>query len=216
MDTTAITGQLYAITCRWPDLTAAAAGRPHGAWPPASLTTHQRSREEYEPADHTTPVRLHLLDVQTEITERLVDLADEIAAVIQRPAVTPAPLGWSPADRARRNALAAQDTADPRRWRYVGTRTAPQAATWLAGRLTSRPGGPHRPLSLQQVAQIQAASAWSAARLHHALGTVRRSVALPVGCHCGGQRRLHGGDGREPEVRCVACGRTWRAAGAAA
>jgi hypothetical protein len=158
MTTSPATTQLALITRHWADLHALRTARPHDAWPPASLQAYLRTVEEYDPSDRSAPVRLHVVDTIRTVEAVLVPLADRVAARVQASVVSPAPAdwaarGWLAADRDRRNALSAKDSADPARWQYTGTRTGLQAAAWLAARLRAVPG-PFRPLNLVEVEEI--------------------------------------------------------------
>lgn len=206
---------LQLIAEHWADLQALRTTRPHDPWPPASLNAYLRGLDEYDPADRNAPVRLHIVDTIRSVESVLVDIADQTAAQIQRPAMSHAPADWPPADRARRDQLADTDAADPRRWHYTGQRTAPQAAAWLTDRLDDRPG-PFLPLTAAQRHHIAGIAAGAAQRVEHALGLTRRTAPLRQSCACGGQLLLEGGDGRPPAIRCEACGRAFQAADTAA
>jgi hypothetical protein len=209
------TQHLQLIAAHWADLHALRTSRPHDAWPPPSLNHYLRSLEEYDPADRNAPVRLHVIDTITIVQTVLVDLADQTAAQIQRPAMSHAPADWPQADRARRDQLADQDAADPRRWRYIGQRTAVEAAHWLAARLNDQPG-PFTPLTGAQRHHIAGIAATAAQRVEHALGLARRAAPLKQACACGGTLLLEGGDGRPPSIHCEACGRAFQSADTAA
>lgn len=207
MTTTAVQN-LQLITRHWGDLHALRTARPHDAWPPPSLQTYLRTVDEYDPADRSAPVRLHVVDTIRAVEGALTDLADQTAATAQRPVIhaPTAGQGWS--DDAHRQALllAARDAADPRRWHYTGARTAPAAAIWLCARLLADPG-PFRRLTDGQRERIALIAAGAADRVQHALGTARRTAPLGRDCACGGGLLLEGGDGQPPVVRCEACGR---------
>lgn len=208
MDTAA---HLTVVIRHFRDLEDLATTKPHDAWPPPSLQTYLRTPEEYDPADRQAPVRLHVIDTARHITRELVHAADRIAADIQRTSMSHAPrdAGWTPTDRALRDAIADDDAADPRRWRFVGTRTAPDAARWLHARWQREPG-PFEPLTLAHRFRIATVAAGCAEHIEHALGLARRRAALHQPCSCGGTLELHGGDGTTPAIICANCGRTWR------
>ncbi|AZM91451.1 hypothetical protein [Streptomyces sp. W1SF4] len=200
------------VVRHWADLHQLRTARPHDAWPPASLQAYLRTVDEYDPADRSAPVRLHVIDTIRTVEAVLVALADQIAARVQSSPVSPAPAdwaarGWSPADRDRRNALAAADSADLARWPYTGTRTAPQAAVWLAARVRGDVG-PFRPLTGAELDEITRTAAGAAERVEHALGIRRRSVGTGRACGCGAELLLEGGDGRPPSLVCRACARS--------
>lgn len=204
------TAHLQLVVNHWPDLHALRTSRPHDAWPPPSLNTYLRSLEEYDPADHNTPMRLHVVDVARTVEAALVDLADQTAATIQRPVFsTSIGRGWSDDIHRAALLLAARDSASPHRWRYHGQRTAPEAAAWLLARVEGR-DGPFRPLNRAQLDRITTVAAGAAERITHALGISRRTHPLTDPClHCRGHLELHGGDGHPPAVKCADCGRTW-------
>lgn len=217
------TTHLDLIINRWHDLAQAltATTRP-ASWPPAGrLVTHLRQTEDPETqraardgsgaGEHPAPLNLDVLDTMQAVQATLVDLADQVAALIQRPAISHAPRDWPPADRARRDQLADADAADPRRWRYTGTRTAPYAAAWLAARLDTIPG-PFAPLPGTEAGRIGRTAQTAAEQVLRALAEQRRGQTLNRPCHCGGRLDVYGGDGTAPAVNCRDCGRTWAAA----
>lgn len=209
----------------WPDLGAALVARQQTTWPPtmgvARLIVDQDEREHAAAhryldrrADQIgatpAPIRLDIVDTMRAVQAELVHTADVTAAEVQRPAMSHAPRHWLPADRARRDTLADQDAADPRRWRYPGYRDAPLAAAWLAGRLNGMPG-PFLQLNSRQREAIDTTATRSADRIETALEMARRTTPVRWPCpHCRGQLSVSGGDGTAPAVQCRDCGRTWR------
>ncbi|KAB8162937.1 hypothetical protein FH609_004215 [Streptomyces sp. 3MP-14] len=215
-DLTATRTALTNVIALWPLLADAVGARPAGDWPPAMGISRLREPDEAgdgRPGDvRPLPISVDVFDAMTEITERLVDLADRIAADTQRPAMSHAPrtAGWPAADRERRDQLADADAADPRRWRYTGQRSAPAAAQWLAHRLSAKPGGPFAPLALQHLHQIQRAAETAADRIETLLRIARRTTATGrTHDGCGGDLMVSGGDGTDPAIDCDACGRRW-------
>ena len=202
---TTTTEQLLLTVRHWDDLQALRTSRPHDAWPPPSLQTYLRTIEEYDPTDRSAPVRLHITDTIRTVEAALVDCADQIAAEVQRPVIG-ATLGRGWTDEAHKAAvlLSARDSADPSRWRLVGTRTAPEAASWLCGRIQGA-GGPFRPLTIAHRERIAVVAAGAAERVEHALGITRRAAPTGHTCACGGQLILHGGDGNPPANICDTC-----------
>lgn len=155
-------------------------------------------------------IRARVHDTMRAVETALVHCADHIASAIQRPAISRAPRHWTPADRARRDALARQDAADQRRWSYTtpASRTAPLAAVWLTHRLEST-DGPFRPLTALHRDHIASVAAGAAQRVLDALDMARRSRVIAEACpHCRGELVVEGGDGRPPAVRCGGCGWT--------
>ncbi|MEU6342193.1 hypothetical protein ABZ883_14775 [Streptomyces sp. NPDC046977] len=226
----------------------------HGTtWPPAgrlrdhlaALTAAERDeraqRRADERADSTpdalgespAPIRLQVLDTMRDVQQALVYCADTIAAAVQRPPMRPAPrgAGWTPAEIAQRDQLAANDADDPRRWTWptlargangavtrpyrdrLGgppmARTAREAANWLILRLQGEPG-PFVPLTALHREQIAQAARACAEQVQRAIDLVRDAHRLTEPCPgCRGQLLLHSGDGQPPAVQCADCGRTW-------
>ncbi|MET8765498.1 hypothetical protein [Streptomyces sp. NPDC004658] len=215
---------LDTITERWTTLQERAGTRPTTAWPPAMgitrlLTDEERAEHAAERADtnpdapgpRPAPVDIDVLDVMTTIETGLVTAADWLASRVQRPLFkAPTGQGWS--DDVHRAAvlLAAKDAADPRRWRFTGQRSAPEAAEWLALRLRDQPG-PFRKLDEGERQAVAEVAASGAELLRKTLGDARRREAVPQPCPvpCGGQLVVEGGDGAPPVVLCEDCGRTW-------
>ncbi|HCA86353.1 MAG TPA: hypothetical protein DEQ61_13130 [Streptomyces sp.] len=221
------TQHLDLIINRWHDLhDALAPSGGRAAWPPTGLLiTYLRQLEDAESqraardgsgtGEHAAPLVIDVLDTMRAVEAALVTLADQIAAQIQRPSMSHAPRDWPPTDRARRDQRADEDAADPRRWRYIGQRTAPYAAAWLAARLEAIPG-PFGPLPETEAARIARVAAGAAERILGALGEAQRAAKVARPCHCTGTLYVYGGGGTTPYVRCDTCGWTQTAATAAA
>lgn len=175
------------------------------------------------------PLRIHILDTMRLVEAVLVQCADDIARQAQR---TPIPMpsarkvtaatyrtqrdaDIAAADRKRREQLARDDLADPRRWRYTGRRTAPHAALWLLARIERAPG-PCRRLTEQEEQRIATVAAGAAERVERALDIAAQRRTLERPCGCGGLIDVHGGEGRPPVAHCTGCGRIWTEAGAIA
>lgn len=181
--------------------------------------TPRADRDPAQLGDRPVPLNLSALDTIRAIEEALLAVADQVAAVVQRPAMSHAPTtvyrpgtpdapdwtpdtGWGRSDVARRNALADQDAADPRRWTYSGTRTAPAAAAWLLARLMSDPG-PFRPLPDAQRALIGKVAAGAADRMERVLGIQRTTHPMDRPCPwCAGTLTMTSGGDDLPLVRC--------------
>jgi hypothetical protein len=143
------------------------------------------------------------------VETNLVYLADVLAQEIQRPPMAKAPTFWLPADQARRNALAAQDAADPRRWRYRQTRSAVYAAAWLRNRAQGD-AGPFLPLGHARLQRIAAAARQAQEQVLQALDGVRRAQVVDRPCPlCGGVLGMSSGDGDAPLVVCFGCRQEW-------
>lgn len=189
---------------------------------------HLRSleRDPIQLGDRPTPVRLHILDTMRAVEAVLVACADDIALAAQRaPISAPAARKADYAtlreariahqERQRQQQLAHADAVDPRRWRYTGTRTAPQAALWLLARIERAPG-PCRRITEQEEKRIGTVAAGAAERVERALDIASQSRTLERRCGCGGAIDVHGGEGRPPLAHCTGCGRVWTEAGVAA
>lgn len=220
---------LTTIATRWTDLRDALTTTGTGTWPPAgrmstylagldaadaeevaarwALRDLERSPEQL--GETRAPIRLHIHDTMRTVEAGLVELADQIAADVQRPVIAaPINRGWSDEIHRTVALLSAKDSADTRRWGYVGTnrRTAPYAALWLLSRHESI-AGPFRAISLLHRERIDRVAAEAGARVEQALQLTRHSQPLAETCACGGQLHLDGGDGAPPAIRCPSCGR---------
>ncbi|MDH6123426.1 hypothetical protein [Kitasatospora sp. GP82] len=144
--------QLRTVRQEWAALMVAIETPPPAAWPPAQLSTHLAQQQAADDAalpvtdrtpltlrQHPAPANLTALDAAVRVERMLFDLADTLAAAVQRPIARQ--LASSPG----RVPVWADDPADaddPRRWRYPsptdpGSRRhgAHWAAVWVEGRL---------------------------------------------------------------------------------
>ncbi|SDM76835.1 hypothetical protein [Streptomyces wuyuanensis] len=167
-------------------------------------------RDPAQIGQRPVPINLAILDTLRAVEAALVDTADQIAAANQRTQIQPAGPGWTPADRARRDKLAAADAALPQRWRFTGRRTGPYAALWLCARVhgISWPG---TALTEQQHQHVAAVAAGALRRMETALDLAdqRRELTSTHPCQCGGTIEVYGGAGASPVARCKACGALW-------
>ncbi|NUK22047.1 hypothetical protein [Streptomyces lunaelactis] len=167
------------------------------------------------------PISLRVYDTMRTVEAALVELADQTAAVVQRPPLTPMPArrGFYASerdrrigeeDRARRDALARADMADPRRWKLNGHRTAPYAALWLITRIDRRPG-PFDPLSEAQRHRIGVVAVGAVERIEAVLDLAsgERELGGEHRCACGGKIKVYGGAGATPCANCLDCGALW-------
>ncbi|MFC7909040.1 hypothetical protein [Streptomyces nigra] len=218
---------LHTVINHWGDLQDALGTSQADTWPPvmgiARLHDHLKATEdaveqralERSPDQigaSVAPLRISILDTMTALDRQLVDVADYIAAAVQRPAVARV-RSASPTDTVglQLATLAMKDAADERRWSYTDPRrrTAPFAAAWLLARHDGA-DGPFRPLTGVEQDQIAAAARWAASQVEQALELTRRAQVLERPCpHCRGVLRVEGGDGRVPAVKCRGCGRKW-------
>lgn len=198
---------LHSIITTWPNLADALTTQTGPTWPPSGrMTQHltdlgldeepqRRARDGSGTREAPAPCRVDILDTMQAVREKLLDCADAVAEVVQRP-----PAGTELAKL--------RDRAHPARWRWTGTRpTAQYAALWLYGRVTGAPG-PFRPLTEPTTTLITTTAAESLATIERALQLTRLSrpvTAFP--CSCGGTIHIHGGDGAVPHLICAKCGR---------
>ncbi|MET9517016.1 hypothetical protein [Streptomyces sp. NPDC002994] len=220
MNTTAAARDLRTIISTWPNLADALDTRGGAHWPPAGrmadylndldlLDVPQRgARDGSGTGESPAPLRIEILDTQRTVHAALVEVADHTAAAVQRSPMSFAPSSWPPADQARRNQLANADVADPRRWRYRGTRPGAQyTALWLLARVERRPG-PFERLAEHHERHIANVATESVSRIDRALQLTRLTRPLTETCACGGVLTIGGGDGHPPAISCTRCGRT--------
>ncbi|MGW5736982.1 MULTISPECIES: hypothetical protein [Streptomyces] len=178
------------------------------------MATHLRSQERdpIQLGEQPAPVRIPVLDTMCTVEAALVECADIVAAEVQRSPMGLLPKTYPAADRRRRELLAMKDAADPRRWRYNGTRSAPIAALWLLARV-ERAAGPFAALSEAQEARIGTVAAGAAERVERALDIAAQRRTLERRCRCGGAIDVYGGEGRQPLAHCTGCGKVWTESG---
>ncbi|MYT57694.1 hypothetical protein GTW29_13385 [Streptomyces sp. SID7834] len=156
--------------------------------------------------ERPVPLRLHVVDAIRTVELVLTSLADEIAADVQRDVYSPPRWKRPENDPLGREmiAIAAQDDADPKRWRYnMSGRTAPRAAQWLLDRLVGEPG-PCMPINDSQRERITRTAREAARRVERTIGSERRSVELSRPCPwCGGVLVMHTGATVETFVSCA-------------
>ncbi|MFG2144114.1 hypothetical protein ACGFRG_07930 [Streptomyces sp. NPDC048696] len=214
---------LDTVVDSWADLQDALAARQNTGWPPAMGVTRLLDEQEREavlderadsspdaPGPRPTPLAVDIFDVMRAIERDLVELADQLAERIQRPALRGVTgRGWSDDIHRQAVMLATKDGADGRRWRFVGNRDTVTAARWLASRARAD-DGPFRALTEGEQARLDHVAAQCAARAERALGIARRVLTTPHPCpHCDGALKVEGGDGQPPAVRCSDCQRAW-------
>ncbi|MDH6134640.1 hypothetical protein P3T37_004044 [Kitasatospora sp. MAA4] len=152
--------QLCTVRREWGALLVAVETPPAAAWPPAQLSTHlaQQLSADVEPLvadrapltlrEHPAPLNLAALDAAVRVETLLFDLADTLAAGVQRP------IARQRISSPGRPAVWADDltdASDPRRWVYrsptdPGSRRhgAHFAAMWVEGRLLDEDTTPER------------------------------------------------------------------------
>jgi hypothetical protein len=246
---------LAAVREQWGDLLAAIERPPAAEWPPREcagfldqLAAAARTDDDTpEPAaarvgrlpltlrEHPAPLNLDALDAALEVERALFDLADQLAAAIQRPVRTGR-------DRHGRFTRDEHDAANPARWHPVQHRDAGPAAAvtagsrayglhwaavWIEGRVVGEDidGDLFAPLPPRLLDQAAAVAARARRTVERALGRDGRRTHLPDPCPwCGGQLVARTRPGGEPVVTCSTgegCGapasldhgrRTWRGA----
>lgn len=218
---------LRTIATTWTDLTDALGAPTQSSWPPVTLRGYLNALEQHDAAEaaalralerapeqlgqRPVPISLRVYDTMRTIQAGLAELADQIAAEVQREPVSFAPRDWPAAERARRNALARADLADPKRWRFRGNRPpAPYTALWLLARVEHRPG-PCRRLTEAQQQRIGHVAAESVRRIEAVLDLADgcRQLDEAHTCACGGRIEVYGGAGATPVARCQGCGALW-------
>ncbi|MEU3102945.1 hypothetical protein [Streptomyces griseoflavus] len=246
---------LRAVREQWGDLLAAIARRPAAGWPPREcagfldqLAADDRADDDaLEPAaarvgrlpltlrEHPAPLNLDALDAALAVERDLFDLADLLAAAIQRPVRTGR-------DRHGRFVRDEDDASNPARWHPVQHRDAGPAAAvtagsrayglhwaavWLEGRMCGEDTDGDLfdllpPYLLEQAVEVAARARRTVER---ALERDGRTTHLDDPCPwCGGQLVGRTRSGGEPVVTCSTgggCGapatldrgrRTWRGA----
>lgn len=168
-------------------------------------------RDPSQIGQRPVPINLRVYSTMRAIEAALAECADAIAAVAQIEPIPFATKDWPADDRARRDARARADLADPRRWRFRGnTPPAPYTALWLLARVERRPG-PFRALTEQQQRHIGNVAREAVARMEAVLDLAdgKRELSEQHTCACGGTIEVYGGAGATPVARCKACSAMW-------
>ncbi|MGW0134846.1 hypothetical protein [Streptomyces sp. NPDC003299] len=234
---------LRAIREQWGDLLAAIERPPATEWPPRetrgfldlAATDDQAAdrpavgRLPLTLREHPAPLNLGALDAALSVERDLFDLADRIAAAVQRPirpAVRQDQRGGYRVDQ--------DDATNPARWHYQAP-TSPGsrayglhwAAVWIEGRVIGEDTGSDlfELLPPRLLDEAAATARRARATVERALNCDGRSVTLAQPCPwCGGELTGQTRPGGDPAVTCStgeACGapvvlhdrrRTWRGA----
>lgn len=231
MTTSPAAQHLARISILWPHLDDMLDQHGAASWPPAGrmrdylASIDQADREEAaalralerDPAqlgETRAPLSIRILDTARLVEGTLIHCADTLAPQITRDAATHAPAdwaarGWTAADRARRDEQADREQGDPRRWRYVGLRTAEYAAGWLHARVTGD-DGPFWTLSAAQQLHVEQVAEGCADRIAAVLDLTTRDIPAEHPCPlCAGRVLVTTGAGRTPSARCEDCARGW-------
>ncbi|MEU0037230.1 hypothetical protein [Streptomyces sp. NPDC006333] len=230
---------LTAIREQWGDLLAAIDRAPAAEWPPretrsflnrAELGEHQA--DEDEPTgrsigrppltirEHPAPLNLPALDAALDVERALFELADTLAAAVQRP-VRRVPLYLAMQSPSGRTAPTLRprimadlaDRNDPARWHYQAP-TSPGsrayglhwAAVWIEGRVLGEDltRGLFRPLPLGLLDEAAAVARRARADVERALNRDGRTTAIATPCpYCGGELTGATQVGGEPFVWCA-------------
>ncbi|QKW08058.1 hypothetical protein HUT18_18400 [Streptomyces sp. NA04227] len=199
---------LRTIRDRWGELLLAIETAPAEVWPPRQLAHTLRPVDD-EPLveraplvlrEHPAPLNLSALDTGLVIERAVFDLADTLAAVVQRASLD-----------------------DPRRWTFrsptsPGSRAhgLPWAVVWVEGRLLDEDTTPEQgrdgtlfaapfgELPEHLLHEAHQAARRCEARLLRELGLDDRATVVPdrVCPWCAGELTLHTGPGEPPRVTC--------------
>lgn len=222
---------LRAIREQWGDLLAAIERPPAREWPPREsrgfldqLAAEQAADTDLEPAarvgrlplilrEHPAPLNLDALDAAIAVERDLFDLADQIAAEIQRPVRTGR-------DQTGRFVRDEADAANPARWHPPTHRDAGPAAVssagsrayglhwacvWIEGRVCGEDldGDLFAPMPPRLLDHAVAVVARARRTVERALARDGRTTHLDTPCPwCGGQLVGRTRPGGEPVVTC--------------
>ncbi|MFE5673857.1 hypothetical protein ACFQ7B_00295 [Streptomyces erythrochromogenes] len=223
---------LAAIREQWGDLLAAISRRPPTEWPPRDSRAHidghladqadEEQHQDDEPTigrtpltlrQHPAPLNLDALDAALEVEAALFDLADYLAAQVQRPMRTGR-------DRHGRFVRDEADATDPARWMCAYHRDAGPAnaagqgsrayglhwaAVWVEGRLLGEDvdEGLFTAVPGRVVDEAAAVVSRALRTVERALGRDGRTTALDEPCPwCAGELTARTRSGGEPSVTC--------------
>lgn len=199
--------RLAAIREQWPDLLDAIDRAPAAEWPPREhrgfLDQHPADNEPARPhpagraplviREHPAPLNLDAIDTAVSVEQQLCDLADRVAATVQRP------LRQVPVPAVGRKAVWTtdpRDAAHPARWHYAAptspgsrARGVPYAAQWLADRVEGAPAGDlFAPMPERLLADVADTARHCADSMTRALARDGRTTRLAQPCpYCGGR-----------------------------
>ncbi|MFF9262014.1 hypothetical protein [Streptomyces longwoodensis] len=224
---------LAAVREQWGDLLAAIERPPAAEWPPREHRgfLDQAAADDRTPTapiigrmpltlrEHPAPLNLDALDAACEVERDLFELADVVAAAVQRPVrrypslSIPSYSGrTAPAGPRARMIVDAADRDDLARWHYQAA-TSPGsrryglhwAAVWLEGRALDEPHGDlFRPLPAPLTNHIATVAARTRRTMERALGRDDRTTTLDQPCPwCSGPLAGHTVAGGVPEVYCA-------------
>ncbi|MEU9606404.1 hypothetical protein [Streptomyces sp. NPDC048057] len=199
----------------WGELLLAIETPPADVWPPRQLAHTLRAADDEQLVadraplvlrEHPAPLNMTALDTGLAVERMLFDLADTLAAAVQR-----------------------AETGDPRRWEFQqpgatdARRTAGSrahglhfASVWIEGRVLDEDTGPEQqldgtptappfePLPPHLLHEARRTARVAEGRLLRTLGLDRRSTPVPdQRCPwCGGELTLHSAPDEPPTVTC--------------
>ncbi|MFD5057415.1 hypothetical protein [Streptomyces sp. NPDC058394] len=244
LDTSAIIRQaaddLAAVREQWGDLLAAIERPPATEWPPreargfldqlAAAARTEDGKRALAPAigrvplvlrEHPAPLNLDAVDAAVDVERALFELADTIAAAVQRPVrrrveyVISGRMGKSRSFAT----VDGTDRDDPARWRIAspadpGSRTygLHWAAVWVEDRITGQDVGDlHAAVPVLLLDEAAGTASTARRTVERALGRDGRTIKLDRPCPwCGGRLLGRTQPGGEPSVACTN-GRSCRA-----
>ncbi|MFI5993148.1 hypothetical protein ACIBAC_15100 [Streptomyces sp. NPDC051362] len=229
---------LTAIREQWGDLLAAIDRPPAAEWPPretrsfldrAELAEHQADdkptgrslgRTPLTIREHPAPLNLTALDAALDTERALFELADTLAAAVQRPVhrrplflTIQSPSGRAPSPTTRRVVADLADRNDPARWHYQAP-TSPGsrayglhwAAVWIEGRVLGEDvdRGLFSAVPARLLDEAAAVARRARADVERALNRDGRTVTLDAPCpYCAGELTGATQVGGEPFVWCA-------------
>ncbi|MFB7461699.1 hypothetical protein [Streptomyces sp. NPDC056188] len=223
---------LAAVREQWGDLLTAISRRPRAEWPPrdniAALLAVPAAADD-EPTgptigripltlrEHPAPLNLDALDAACQVERDLFELADRIAAAVQRPVRRRPDLSivtGRPPRRRPRMVVDRADRDDPARWIYAAP-TSPGsrayglhwAAVWVEGRVCGEDTGDlFRSLPPLLLDEAAATARRARARVERALNRDGQPTPLDDPCPwCSGQLTAHTRSG-DPHAAVIVCG----------
>ncbi|WP_445269586.1 hypothetical protein [Streptomyces sp. DSM 41634] len=204
---------LRVVRGRWADLLLAIETPPADHWPPRQLAHTMRADDELLVEDraplvlreHPAPLNLGALDAGRAVERLIFDLADTLAAAVQR---------TDPGDP---RAWLSTDPGAPDSHRAAGSRRHGLhfACVWVEGRVldedtapeTELDGAisapPYEVLPLYLLHEARRTARIAEARVLRALGLDRREIPLPEPCPwCAGELTLHTSPDTPPTISC--------------